>query len=627
MCGFAGCLIFDNNLEIDSQIISKMIDIQKHRGPDDACIAGLNFETSSYEIKAKFETLTEPANLLFGFNRLSIQDLSLHGRQPMVSPDGNTLLMMNGEIYNASDFRSLLVSKGYVFKGHTDTEVALYLYCEFGIEKMLQMLNGMFAFAIADLRNKRVFIARDRFGIKPIYFFRSNSIFAFSSEIKSFLCIPNQRFELDEDKLDEFLLFRNLINQTLIKGISNLVPGTFLEVNQYGESAVKVFYSIDSEGKHRENSQNTLSLEEILKNSVNSQMISDVKLGSQLSGGVDSTLVSYYSSLLKNDSNLETVSVVFENQKFSEEAFIDLVTEKLNLKSHKFVLNSNEFTNSLNQATWHFEQPLNHPNTIGLYLLCKGAKEFMTVLLSGEGADEVFAGYSRFVNEFKSPYLSKSFLSKLRNNKNNLIEFIRVYSDKNNQIILGNSFSSIQNSKRLYSRFNIDNAIKKRKEIINSLNDVGLNKQRKYEILTYLPDLLIRQDKMSMAHSIENRVPFLDNDLVSRAFSLKEDDLIRKINSTSEGKYILKKLCADQFGNSFAFRDKMGFGIPLRQFFGENKFKELWHDEIYPGIKKRGIFNHLEVKKDFEKLDRVKPDQLDAIWLMSSFEIWAKQYL
>jgi asparagine synthase (glutamine-hydrolysing) len=626
MCGFAGCIIFDNNLGINSQIISKMIDIQKHRGPDDACIAGLNFENSSFEIKTKFETLNEPANLYFGFNRLSIQDLTLHGRQPMVSPDGNTLLMMNGEIYNANDYRSLLTSKGYVFKGHSDTEVALYLYCEYGIEKMLQMLNGMFAFAIADLKNKRLFITRDRFGIKPIYFFRSNSIFAFSSEIKSFLCLPNQKFELDEDKLDEFLLFRNLVNHTLIKGVQNLIPGTFLEINQNGETKLNEFYSVNNEGTNS-SFKITLSLEEILKKSVDSQMISDVKLGSQLSGGVDSTLVSYYSSQLKKDSNLETVSVIFENQKFSEESYIDIVTDKLNLKSHKFVLNSQEFTNSLQKATWHFEQPLNHPNTIGLFLLCKGAKEFMTVLLSGEGADEVFAGYSRFVNDFKAPYLSKAFLSKLRNNNKNLIEFIRVYSDKNNQIILGNSFSSIQNSKRLFSRFNIDHAIKKRKEIINSINDSGLNKQRKYEILTYLPDLLIRQDKMSMAHSIENRVPFLDNEVVSKAFSLKDEDLIRKVNSTLEGKYILKELCAKQFGNSFAYRDKMGFGIPLRQFFGEKMFKELWHDEIYPGIKKRGIFNHIEVKNDFEKLDQVKSDRLDAIWLMSSFEIWAKQYL
>jgi asparagine synthase (glutamine-hydrolysing) len=629
MCGFTGYLTLDTTFETTTSVIRDMIAIQKHRGPDDSGIVGINTQEKSFEeinVYADADFITNK-DLLFGFNRLSILDLSPNGHQPMISPDKNVILMMNGEVYNAFDFKEELIQKGHSFKSTSDTEIVLHLYLEYGMDKMITMLNGMFALAIYDFTLDTLFLARDRFGIKPLYILKEDNRIAFASEMKSFKPLSNFKFEPDFSKMDEFLLFRNVINNTLFKNIINCIPGTFFEIKN-GKIASHQFYDIDVEGKNTiASSETKVVLEKALKKSVYSQMISDVKLGCQLSGGVDSSLVTYFAAENVDKGNLETISITFNDPKFSEEKYVDYVAEKLSLKAHKYEMNAQYYFDVLEKAIWHFEQPLNHPNTIGIYLLSQKAKSHVTVLLSGEGADESLAGYSRFIRAKENHILNKSFFGGFKRNKNAILDYLRYSLNADKKMIMETAFGSITTAKALKSNFKLANAIKDRVNTINTLHGEKILRQRKYELLTYLPDLLMRQDKMSMAHSIENRVPFLDNEMVTTSLNIPTDSLVTFHNNRLEGKKVLKDICAEKFDDNFAYREKMGFGIPLREFMETQFFQEKWHNQIEPSLKKRNLFELNELSQWVKNTTIASPEQLDAIWLLLGFEIWAKQYL
>jgi asparagine synthase (glutamine-hydrolysing) len=632
MCGLTGYWLFDSQTESNSATILEMLRLQKHRGPDDSGIVAINSNKKSFEPIAVDQpsAFTIKPSLLFGFNRLSILDLSPNGHQPMVSADHSVILMMNGEVYNAFDFKEELIAKGITFKSHTDTEIVLNLYLMYGLQGMLDRLNGMYAIAIYDFKINKLFLIRDRLGIKPLYVLQEEGRLAFSSEMKSFKALPGFRFQLDDSGLSEFLLFRNLINKTLFKNIINIEPGHYMEINNIGEGSLKQYYDIRSEGlKIQTNTDEKLSAKTLklsLQQAVKRQMISDVKLGCQLSGGVDSSLVSAYANPLVAKGSLETISIVFDNQRFSEKKYIDQVAEKLRLQSHQFTLTATDYMAMLEEATWHFEQPLNHPNTIGIKLLSREARKHVTVLLSGEGADEALAGYSRFLPSANKLW-SRSFLGGIKKNRSKLLPFLAYWMSKDQRYLMQTAFGSISTAASLYPSFSYKKAVAQRQKLWDSLKKRPAQQKRKYELLTYLPDLLMRQDKMSMAHSIENRVPFLDNDMVSTALSLKDDVLIGKQNGRYEGKMLLKKLCADEFGEAFAFRNKMGFGIPLAEFFASTNFSDKWHSKLLPGIQKRALFNSKQLVSWAKKPQNLTPDQLDALWLMTGFELWAQQYL
>ena len=629
MCGFTGYYNFKKSFENDNHNIRQMIALQKHRGPDDSGIVGINtFDKNIEHIvidqDANFRT---PKNLLFGFNRLSILDLSANGHQPMVSVDKQVVLMMNGEIYNAFDFHEELIQKGHVFKSTSDTEIVLHLYLEYGMESMIKKLNGMFALAIYDFKLSTLFLGRDRFGIKPLYILQEKNRFAFASEMKSFKKLPEFNFEPDFSRLDEFLLFRNLINTTLFKNISNCKPGTYLSIKN-DKIKEHVFYDIENEGNKPVALEDSFSeLERALKESVKRQMVSDVKLGCQLSGGVDSSLVTYYASKTLEKGNLESVSITFKDKKFSEERYVDLVADKLLLKAHKFEMHSEYYFDVIEKAIWHFEHPLNHPNTIGIYLLSQEAKKHVTVLLSGEGAAESLSGYDRFLSVRENKIFTKSFFGGLKRNWNYALDYLSYALNTEKKIVMATAFGSIATAKALKPSFKLDTAIFSRVGTLKRLKGSLNTRQRKYELLTFLPDLLMRQDKMSMAHSIENRVPFLDNKMVSTALNISEKALLATHNKKLECKKALKDVAAQKFGEPFAYREKMGFGIPLRSFMGSKIFQNKWKYIIEPGLKKRGLFKVGQLSKWVKNIEKASPQQLDAIWLMFGFEVWAKQYL
>jgi asparagine synthase (glutamine-hydrolysing) len=633
MCGIAGYINTNLKSITDTSCINSMLKVQKHRGPDDSGIRAFNLRTGKSEELNVGETLT--INDIFegvlGFNRLSILDLSSNGHQPMTSPDGKVLLTLNGEIYNAFDYKPELKDWGYRFKSTTDTEIVLALYLKYGFEGLLKRLNGMFAIIIVDLQKNEIFITRDRFGIKPMYYVSTGNTFAFSSELKSFLFIDNFTFRLAEDQIDEYLLFRNNLHGTLFKDILSLRPGHFISFTHENGIVIKRFYDIN-DFKRSNVVRGDLNfygkmLEGCLNKSVQSQLMSDVKLGCQLSGGIDSSLVTWLASRNSNKDNFETVSIIFSDQRFSEERQINCVTENLGITSNKFLLDSDYYFENVEKATWHLEAPINHPNTIAIYKLSQRAREYVTVLLSGEGADEVFGGYGRFY-DLSFPFMNRRLLYEI---KNNLIHpwLIRDYFDHTLRAIMATAFISQVLAKKLMADFQFGRAIDRRRSLYNSLSGSLFDRQIKYEMLSYLPDLLIRQDKMSMAHSIENRVPFLDNEVVENSFTIPEKYLL--LRKSPEGynteKYLLKKLTADTFGKDFAFRDKMGFSIPLREYFLNTKFKEYLKDKILPGIKERGLFDHKLAAVWLSDIKSLKFTEIEALWVIISFEIWASVYL
>lgn len=630
MCGIAGYYYRSGKRITDTATVIKMLNCQRHRGPDDSGIRAISLKDKS----SREYTHLQPQNVqgnfegMLGFNRLSILDLSKNGHQPMCSNDEQVMLLMNGEIYNAFDFTEELKADGFKFRSTSDTEVVLYLYLKYGFEEMIKKLNGMFAIVLTDLREGKIFIARDRFGIKPMYLFETHELLAFSSEIKSFFPLEEFSPQLNTDLLDEYLFFRNTINKSLFKGVELLEPGTYRTWSLYAPPFTTKFFDI--ENYHR--TENNATLEESMaliklnmRQSVKSQLISDVKLGCQLSGGVDSSLVTWFARDIKKDGLFETVSIIFDDDKMSEERYMDKVTRQLSLTAHKFLLDASYYVNCFEKATWHFEGPINHPNTIGIYLLSEQAKKYVTVLLSGEGADEVFAGYDRFANA-NYPWHLRPFLSGIKKNKDTAFNFISSYLSEDKRVITGYNPLTLGLAKKLKEDFDYDKAAASRNKIFSSLSGTLFDRQVKYEIKTYLPDLLIRQDKMSMAHSIENRVPFLDNDLVEQSFSIPQQNLLPNQGREKNTKYALKKLTGSLFGDDFAFRQKQGFGIPLRNFFRDKVFYQYLSDEIMPGIKQRKIFNGQLSQQWLDNLDSISVHELEALWIMISFEAWMKKF-
>lgn len=626
MCGLSGYLL-KSSVEKSSAIILEMLSLQKHRGPDDSGIVGISMRAKELEevITERENTFVIQPDLVFGFNRLSILDTSPNGHQPMIHQASKVCLMLNGEVYNAFDYKQELIRKGFSFKGHSDTEVVLYLYLAYGLEEMLRRLNGMFAIVIFDGRTQELFLIRDRMGIKPLYVLKEAHRLAFASEMKSFKALPGFQFELDKSKLSTFLLYRNCINETLFKNIVNITPGTFWRVQANGTYSTHVYYDLRNEGGEPSMKPQE-ELTAALRAAVTRQMISDVKLGCQLSGGVDSSMVTAYAAENLPQGALETVSIVFDEADFSEKPYIDHVARQYGLISHQFTLSAQAYLDLLDDAIWHFEQPLNHPNTIGIKLLSREARKHVTVLLSGEGADESLAGYSRFLPLNDQLFNATNF-KKLIKNSGRLFDFMRLMQAPDMRYLLQTAYGGIATAHNLYADFSIDAAMASRLSVWSSIDAPLPGKKRVYELLSYLPDLLMRQDKMSMAHSIENRVPFLDNQMVQAALNLPDSLLVKQHKGKWEGKWLLKEVCARTFDEAFAYRSKMGFGIPLKSFFGSPVFQKRWGEELLPSIKKRAIFKSDSLARWMQMPSEMNTEQLDAVWLMIGFEIWAKQYL
>lgn len=624
MCGLNGIFHFDG-APVDPVALTRMTQSIRHRGPDSQGIRLFSFrDPKSFELEAGHEPGTLPTGKFHagvGFRRLSIQDLTANGHQPMCNADASIFIAFNGEVYNAHGFRPELEAAGFRFRGRSDTEVVLYLYEKYGIDGMLERLRGMFAICLVDLRARQMFLVRDQLGIKPLYWWTDQRSLLFASEIKAFLGQAAFKPALSRKNLEEFLLFRQVSgDETLFDSVKQLEPGTYLQISE-GGIASRRYWHLPSKSRKRDIpfAQAVDEYEAKLSESVRLQLVSDVKLGCQLSGGIDSSLVTAIAASSAG-GRLEAVSILFEDAGFSEKEWIDQVAQAYGVQTHTRVMDATYFLEKLESATWHLDQPLNHPNSIGIWGVAETARPHMTVLLSGEGADEVLGGYNR--------YFYAGLLSKVAGALPGASRSTRLKK----RLIEATSFLTPGMLSRLNGDLNPERAISKRLETLDRYSGTLLQKMMRYEQATYLVDLLIRQDKMTMAHSVENRVPFLDPDLLEFADSLPLDYLVApgfpvRSQLPRRTKPILKALSHRRFGERFTYRRKVGFDVPLRSFFGHPAFEARFRDSLLPGIRGRGVLDPKTVETLWNDREQGDVRALEALWICCAFEVWAQRFL
>lgn len=636
MCGIAGFLNLDN-APADARVLLRMMDIQRHRGPDDQGMRLFSLATGR-SVECRRDALP-PAGPEFsgalGFNRLSILDLSAHGHQPMANADQSVFLAFNGEIYNAFDYSASLAAAGYRFRSRTDTEVILYLYERHGFAGMLERLNGMFTIVIVDLKRREVNIARDHLGIKPFYWAQQGQSLLFASEVKSFLPFPGFRAEVDLDNLDEYLAFRYCAGERfLLKGVRQLRPGHWLRATPEGISVRRYWEVPDHPDKASLTERQAIEkLDHLLRRSVKSQLQSDVKVGCQLSGGIDSSLVSVMARA-DMGANLETFSIVFNDPAYSEDRWISQAANAAQADNNRFMFTPEYFFKSFESATWHLDKPLNHPNSLGIYLLAEKSRPSVTVLLSGEGADELMGGYPRFYYAMLQPRIAP-WLPLLKRLPRMGQKFLRIFGnsgDAASRFIAASLFQHPNELLRIRPEADLEKVFERRRALFSEGRADHLSNCLKYEMQTYLVDLLVRQDKMTMAHSLENRVPFLDRNLVSFIRTLPNHllvgSMLRLRDSRSRGtKILLKRLAERTFPEDFVYRPKSGFSLPLSRYYTDKRFEEMMEDRLLPGMIERGLVQTDVVRTWWRNLPNMRRSMDETLWVSIALELWAQRFV
>lgn len=636
MCGIVGVVNVTTSARAFKQEVMQdlhaAMDVQRHRGPDDQGVCGFCFpaQKSYPAVDALDLNPEQPMNGIIGFNRLSIKDLSMAGHQPMTALGGKVILAFNGEIYNDTELRNELAAKGHSFTSTTDTEVILNLYLQFGFEEMVARLNGMFAIVVTDLRLGRTFMARDRVGIKPLYYTFYKGRLAFASEIKSLIQFRDFERELDMDAFNARLVFSRPGSKVLLSGVEILAPGQAVAVSHHGDVRFWKFYNIDdyerADGKYSSIDEVLEEAEDVLSDAAERQMQSDVKVGCQLSGGIDSTLVSYYANKMNGNRLHDGVSIIDDAGALGEEFYIDHVGVSLGLDVHKFKLEPNYFLENYQRMIWLNDAPVYKPYFVCFLRLAERAKDHVTVLLSGEGADELAGGYSRFPAGIYQP-----FLSKLGTHSESLTSYdsYAEYAVMTDTTVTG--LLSL-------GRRDCDDLISEQVEIFNRFSGSNFTKQLKFEMTQRLPEGLMRQDKMTMANSIENRVPLLDNQVVDFVMQLPEDMLVRFVGPSplslsvnpfewAIGKYFLKEMCSRKFGHDFAYRKKKVMVLDERSMLAAAGFRTQFYDSIYPSMKDRGLLDADLIRSWYETMGDISYRSFSSMWRAISLETWCQLFL
>ncbi|MEK6894950.1 MAG: asparagine synthase (glutamine-hydrolyzing) [Nanoarchaeota archaeon] len=617
MCGIIG---FNWN---DKKLLKSCLQKIKHRGPD---------ATSTF--------LDRSVSL--GHNRLSILDLSKSGIQPMSNEDKTLWIIFNGEIYNYKEIKNNLKQK-HKFKSNTDTEIILHLYEEKGLD-FVNQLQGMFALCIYDVKNKKLILARDRVGIKPLYYFSYDSKFIFASEIKSLLLYKGIKKEVNLSALDTYLTFRaNTTDESFIKGIKKLPPGSLLIYDLTSKSySLKKYWDISFSSKISSENYLSKKIQDLLNDSVKGRLMSDVPYGAYLSGGVDSGIIV---SLMKKFSpqKVKTFSVGFKEQKYSETNEARFLAKKLDTDHHELLIDESSIK-KLPDIVYHSDEPIADPTLIPIYFLSKYAKKYCTVILTGEGSDEIFGGYAhyKFLN-FHSKILSKTplFIRKFALNlfrliPNSILNKRFKYSsslgkkgkERLERFILSNNpfeqysaqisiFDEKEKKELLIPQVHEEKKILNKEDIINSTEELDFKNPM-------VEDLLMKIDKMTMASAIEGRVPFLDYRLVELAAKI---DQKLKIKNFVKDKYILRETFKGLIPKQTKDRKKQYFFVPIEKWIAKDlmPLRHTLLSEEY--LKKQGIFNYKyikEINSNFKKSPLYYSRQL---WTLLIFQIWYKIYI
>ena len=625
MCGICGKLKFDKEAEIPAALVKAMADAIAHRGPDD-------------------EGFYVSGQVGLGFRRLSIIDLS-GGHQPLSNEDGTIWIVFNGEIYNFRELRTWLTAKGHIFKTQSDTEVIVHLYEELG-EACVDKLRGMFAFAIWDARQKALFLARDRVGIKPLYYWLDGKSLVFGSEIKAILADPEVRAEVAPEMVDRFLTFYYMPGEeTLFCGIRKLQPGHWMLIKD-GKVHIQQYWNLHFKPSSVRLQQAEEELLSLLEESMQLHMISDVPVGFLLSGGVDSTAMLGLASG-KTDFDISSYTIGFSDDGITDERPIARVAASLyGSTHHEMTIGAKEFADFLPRYVWHMEEPVCEPPAVALYYISKLAKNFVKVLISGEGGDEVFAGYPN--------YRSMLWLERLKSIGGPLLNGVLsaglgffngiLGSDKLARYLplfnvpFGSYYYSRTSSPftffnsratELYTSDFAQCSDKRRsltplKKLLaqNAAND-PLNKMLYVDTKTWLrDDLLIKADKMTMANSIELRVPLLDHKLMEFAASLPGKYKVHGFTT----KYLAKRALRKQVPREILDRKKTGFPVPYDQWMRRD-LKDWLHEILLDReTTDRGYFQIATVRELLSE-NQESGRYAKELFSLAVLELWHREFL
>lgn len=608
MCGFVGFVSKSNNKEY---ILKDMLDAIIHRGPD---------QTGEF--------INEDVAL--GFRRLSIIDVA-HGAQPLFNEDKSIALVFNGEIYNYQDLREELIQRGHIFKTNTDSEVLVHSYEEYK-EDMVHKLRGMFAFVIFDIKNKKLFGARDHFGIKPFYYTtlegKDEKSFLFGSEIKSFLKHPDFVKEVNKDALKPYLTFQySVLNETFFKGVFKLPPAHYFTYENENME-IKRYWDINFDEKENTLENYINEVKHIVNQSVELHKNSEVPLGSFLSGGVDS---SYITSVLMPQ---KTFSVGFEQDKFNESNLAKDLSNMLEIENLSKIISADECFDKLDCIQYHMDEPQANPSSIPLYFLAELAREHVTVVLSGEGADELFGGYEWYdetpaMKKYKKlPKPLRKWLAKLVKNKpyfKGKMLMVKGGSDVEDYFV-GQAFIFEEDEAKdiLSKEYSQSPSIKDiTKPIYEKVKDKDdLTKKQYLDLNLWLPgDILLKADKMSMAHSLELRVPFLDKEVMNVAENIPRDYRVNDENT----KYVLRKAANEVLPDEWAKREKKGFPVPIREWLKEEKYHRIVK-ESFESDYAREFFDTSKLVKLLENHYNGSENNARKIWVIYTFLVWYKRF-
>ncbi len=602
MCGIVG---FTNSLTNADEVLGKMMDRIKHRGPDS-------------------EGKYIDDNIAMGFRRLSIIDLSDVGSQPIFNEDRTLVLTFNGEIYNFKELRGQLVKAGHKFYTATDSEVLIHGYEEWG-ESLLDKLRGMFAFVIYNTVTGELFGARDFFGIKPFYYAEMDGTFMWGSEIKSFLDHPAFKKELNTDVLETYLTFQySPTEDTFFKGVKKLpaahcftYKGGKLKVRRYWEIKFKADNSPDLE-------EWVQRISDTFKNSVDAHKFADVEVGSFLSSGVDSSYVAAVADVDK------TFTVGFgEDEKYNEIGYAKEFSKYIGKANYSKVISPEEYWDNLKKIQYHMDEPLADPAAIALFFVCGLASEQVKAVLSGEGADEIFGGYNIYHNPddmagyFRLPRALRKGVGAVAEklpHKHGVNYLIRGSKDLDERFI-GNAyiFSEKERKEILRIKTNAPDAMAITKPFYDKVRDQDQVTQMQYlDLHLWMTgDILLKADKMSMAHSLELRVPFLDRRVMELAQQIPKKYRVNKENTKYAMRIAALKACPPQTAN----KKKLGFPVPTRVWLREEKYYNIVKNSFTsPAAKK--FFN---TKALVELLDAHREEKYDysrKIWTVFTFLIW-----
>ncbi len=530
-----------------------------------------------------------------GHARLSILDQSELGKQPMTSPDKHTIIF-NGEVYN---FKEVAKEIGLPQRTGTDTEIILQAYEKWG-PSCLSRLKGMWAFAILDRKEDSLFLSIDRFGIKPIYYISNDDFFAFASEIKALLTLPGIQREINANVLGEHLLFRSIAgDETLFKGIYKMLPGQ-QAVYDFKEQTLSLstYWKLGKKEFAGDVRQKLLSL---LQESVKEHLIADVPVGIQLSGGVDSSLVGALAAKEKH-TGLHSFSIGLKDAGWNEFEYSRSVAQELRTVHHEIIFTEEEFCSLLPTLTYHMDEPIVHSHSIPMYLLARAAREYVKALLSGEGADEVFGGYRRYERLLGKTHTQQELVSLSQSGDAAVMH--RVTSA---------DFGQAYTTRRAL--------IARAPDDWNESDTISF-----LDLHTYLTPLLIRQDKMGMAATLENRVPFLDHELVEFGFSLPEHEKLREdADPHKRTKPLLKEVAELFIPKEAIYRQKVGFGQPIAEWLrhekGLGRFLRLLTDSP------RTFLHKKEIAHLIKEHTVGTSDHSETLWTLLTLELWARIFI